>query len=315
MDQARYYLLGPRGISPAGEEALGGPGVKVGYLSLARLKEISGTLGIADRLERDFAVEPARLRNSIDVYGDASIGIINIIDMADMEAARDRIAFLVKKDLFLLAEIEDEDGSVRGLFEEAVRRLKGGGTLEKFIYSILERMMQGSSRMQEDMEQRFLEIEQDLLEEQADRRLSRVIYAYRQRLSLIYNYLEQLIDIAEELEDNENGLFDQDHLWHFRLFIGKAERVSRSVRMLGENTVHLRESLEAVINYNLNRIMKILTVITAVFLPLTLIVGWYGMNFRHMPELEYPWAYPALIGAFLVVTLVIVYIFKRKKFM
>ena len=315
MDQARYYLLGPRGISPAGEEALGGPGVKVGYLSLARLKEISGMLGIADRLERDFAVEPARLRNSIDVYGDASIGIINIIDMADMEAARDRIAFLVKKDLFLLAEIEDEDGSVRGLFEEAVRRLKGGGTLEKFIYSILERMMQGSSRMQEDMEQRFLEIEQDLLEEQADRRLSRVIYAYRQRLSLIYNYLEQLIDIAEELEDNENELFDQDHLWHFRLFIGKAERVSRSVRMLGENTVHLRESLEAVINYNLNRIMKILTVITAIFLPLTLIVGWYGMNFRHMPELEYTWAYPALIGAFLVVTLVIVYIFKRKKFM
>ncbi len=287
----------------------------MGYLSLARLKEISGTLGIADKLERDFAEEPARLRSSIDVYADACIGIINIIDMADMDAARDRIAFLVKKDLFLLAEIEDADGSVRRLFEEAVRRLQGGGTLERFICSILERMLQGSGRMQEDMERRFLEIEQDLLEDQADRRLSRVIYAYRQRLSLIYNYLEQLIDIAEELEDNAGGLFAPENLWQFRLFIGKAERVSRSVQMLGENTVHLRESLEAVINYNLNRIMKILTVITAIFLPLTLIVGWYGMNFKHMPELEYRWAYPALIAAFLAVTLLIIYIFKRKKFL
>jgi magnesium transporter len=256
-----------------GEEALSAPGIKVGYLGLERLKAISGMLGIADKLDRDFAREPARLRNSIDVYGDVSIGIINIINMADMEAARDRIAFIVRQDLFLLAEIEDADGSVQGLFEEAVKRLQGGGTLEKFIYAILERLLQGSGRMLEDMEQRFLEIEQDLLEDQADRQLNRVIYAYRQRLALAHNYLEQLIDIAEELEENENELFRRESLWHFRLFIGKAQRISASVQMMGESAVHLRESLDAVINYNLNRIMKILTVITAILVPF--ITDWW----------------------------------------
>ncbi|GAB1432165.1 CorA family divalent cation transporter [Spirochaetota bacterium] len=314
-DQAYFYLLGPQTMVAAGDEALSGPGVKVGYLSLEKLKAISPTLGIADKLDRDFAQEPARLRNSIDVYADASIGIINIINMADMDAQQDRIAFVVKKDLFLLAEIEDADGSVLRLFEGAVQRLQGGGTLERFIYAVLERLLSGSNRMLEDMEQRILKIERDLLGDDADRQLSRVIYACRQRLSLAYNYLEQLIDIAQELEENENELFDRENLWHLGLFIGKAERISASVQMMGESAVHLRESLDAVINYNLNRIMKILTVITAIFMPLTLIVGWYGMNFEHMPELSQPMAYPALGLVFVVVILVIVYVFKRKKFM
>ena len=154
MDQAYYYLLSPQDMASVGEEALSAPGIKVGYLGLERLKAISGMLGIADKLDRDFAREPARLRNSIDVYGDVSIGIINIINMADMEAARDRIAFIVRQDLFLLAEIEDADGSVQGLFEEAVKRLQGGGTLEKFIYAILERLLQGSGRMLEDIDRK-----------------------------------------------------------------------------------------------------------------------------------------------------------------
>lgn len=314
-DKALYYILGAQGMEAVSEEALGATGIKVGYLSLERLKAISARLQIADKLDRDFYEDPARLRNRIDVYADASIGIINIINMADMDADRDRIAFVVRKDLFLLAEIEDADGSVGRLFADNVKRFQNGGTLERFIYGILERLLAGSGRMLEDMEHGFLALERRLLDDEADRRMNRTIYTYRAKLSLAHNYLEQLIDIAEELEENENELFSREGLWHFRLFIGKAERLSRSIQGLGESAVHLRESLDAVVNYNLNRIMKILTVITAIFMPLTLIVGWYGMNFKHMPELNQPWAYPALALVFLVVIAAIVYIFKRKKFM
>ena len=314
-NHAQYYHLDREGIRTIPQEELNTPGIKVGYLSLHELKSISETLGIADKLDRDFAEEPARLRNSIDVYGDCSIGIINVINMADMEAARDRIAFVVKRDLFLLAEIEDVDGSVMQLFEDTVRRFQAGGTMEKFIYSILERFLAGSNRMLEDMEHRFLALEHRLLDDEVDRKLNRTIYNYRMHLSLAHNYLEQLIDIAEELEENENQIFHKDNLWPFGLFIGKAERISNSVQNMGESAVHLRESLEAVINYNLNRIMKVLTVITAIFMPLTLIVGWYGMNFKHMPELNHPWAYPALALIFITLILGTIYVFKRKKFM
>lgn len=312
---SRFYALEPQGIRKIGEEEFQDGGVRVGYLTLEDLRRVSEKFGFADRLDRDFTEDPARLRNSIDVYADCTVGIIHIVNMADLEGARDRIAFVAMKGLFLLAEIQDENGSVLKMFEDNVQRFSGGAPLEKFIYGILERLLTGSGHMLEDMEKEIMEIELRLLGDEADRSLNRTIYAYRKNLSLAHNYLEQLIDLAEELEENENELFDRKNLWHFRLFIGKAERLSRSIQAMGESAVHLRESLDAVMNYNLNRIMKVLTVITAIFMPLTLIVGWYGMNFKHMPELNHPLAYPTLALVFLAVIILIVMVFKRKKYM
>ena len=58
--------------------------------------------------------------------------------------------------------------------------------------------------------------------------------------------------------------------------------------------------------------MQFLTVVTTIFLPLTLITGWYGMNFSHMPELSLPWAYPAIIALSALILLVEILFFRRK---
>ncbi len=50
-------------------------------------------------------------------------------------------------------------------------------------------------------------------------------------------------------------------------------------------------------------------------MPLTLIAGWYGMNFRYMPELEYKWAYPAVIAVSVVIVIVSLIFFKKKKWL
>jgi magnesium transporter len=59
--------------------------------------------------------------------------------------------------------------------------------------------------------------------------------------------------------------------------------------------------------------MKVLTIIATIFIPLTFIAGIYGMNFKYMPELGWPWSYPLVLGAMLLVGLVMVAYFKRKK--
>jgi magnesium transporter len=79
--------------------------------------------------------------------------------------------------------------------------------------------------------------------------------------------------------------------------------------------VQLREYYESQMDLRQNRIMTILTVITSIFMPLTLITGWYGMNFRYMPELNMPWAYPAVLGLCVVIVAVCLIIFRKKKWL
>ena len=64
-----------------------------------------------------------------------------------------------------------------------------------------------------------------------------------------------------------------------------------------------------------NNIMTILTVVTTIFMPLTLIVGWYGMNFKYMPELEFGWAYPMVFVVSLIILVGGILYFKRKKWL
>ena len=58
--------------------------------------------------------------------------------------------------------------------------------------------------------------------------------------------------------------------------------------------------------------MNLLTVLTALFMPLTLIAGWYGMNFRFMPELSSPYGYPAVIGLSAVIVVAEIIFFRKK---
>jgi magnesium transporter len=66
------------------------------------------------------------------------------------------------------------------------------------------------------------------------------------------------------------------------------------------------------ISNRMNEIMKVLTIIATIFIPLSFIAGIYGMNFKYMPELEYPWGYPAALALMAGVALVMVLYFRRR---
>ena len=67
------------------------------------------------------------------------------------------------------------------------------------------------------------------------------------------------------------------------------------------------------ISNRMNEIMKVLTIIATVFMPLTFLAGVYGMNFKYMPELEWRWGYIALWGVMIVVAIFMLIYFRRKK--
>jgi magnesium transporter len=69
----------------------------------------------------------------------------------------------------------------------------------------------------------------------------------------------------------------------------------------------------SLMSYKMNEVMKVLTVMASIFIPLTFIVGVYGMNFLNMPEMKWPWAYPALWGVMIGLSVLMLYFFKKKK--
>jgi magnesium transporter len=69
------------------------------------------------------------------------------------------------------------------------------------------------------------------------------------------------------------------------------------------------------ISNRMNEVMKVLTIFASIFAPLTFIAGVYGMNFRYLPELTWRWAYPALWLVMLTIGLVMLWFFRRKRWL
>ena len=128
-------------------------------------------------------------------------------------------------------------------------------------------------------------------------------------------HYEQLIDLGQELEENENGFFEEDNLRYFHMFTERVIRLQSIVTSQREYVMQLRDLMQSQLDVRQNHIMTVLTVITSIFLPLTLIAGWYGMNFRYMPELEWKYSYPVVIVVCIAIVIICLLWFKRKKWL
>ena len=83
--------------------------------------------------------------------------------------------------------------------------------------------------------------------------------------------------------------------------------------MLHEYATQISSEYQAQVDILQNRVMKLLTIVTAIFLPLSLIAGWYGMNFIDMPLLRWQYGYPLVVIVSVLVVALLVWYFKRKK--
>jgi magnesium transporter len=90
------------------------------------------------------------------------------------------------------------------------------------------------------------------------------------------------------------------------------DRLYHSVLNLRDYVTQVREAYQAEVDIGLNNIMKLFTVLTAVFLLLTLLVGWYGMNLQ-MPEFKWAFGYPLVIIIAVAIVVFCLVIFKKKK--
>ena len=309
-----FYSIHNKEIRELSLEQLDFHDICVGYLTLDELKSCYQELGLSEVAVKDCMTDFTHFRTSMDVYDEFSFGMINIVDILNLSTRRNRIGFFIKKNLFVVVKIIDKEDSIRQMFLDAIGRFRQNATMEKVIYGVLERLLSSGNRGLVMTERQIIAMEREVVNGKVDPELNTEIFDLRNRLSALKNYYEQLIDIGESLQENENDLFEEEDLRYFKIFTDKSERLSNNTQLLCDNLIHLREAMDATLNYNLNNTMKLFTMVTIIFQPLTLIVGWYGMNFKYMPELIWKFGYLYVIVLSIVVVGAILYWFKKRKF-
>ena len=163
----------------------------------------------------------------------------------------------------------------------------------------------------QDYEEKLSHLEEELLEGNMED-FDRKILLSRKELSVLSAYYEQLSDMGETLQQNAARHQTEQEALLFGLFCEKAGRLYDMVQTLKEYSMQLREMHQTQIDIRQNEIMKVLTIVTTLFMPLTLIAGWYGMNFAHMPELTAPGGYEIICVVCLLLIAVEIWIFKKK---
>ncbi len=186
--------------------------------------------------------------------------------------------------------------------------------LERFFYDFLEQIIRGDLRLLEQFRNLLDQIEKNILEG-VEKEYNREINSIRRDIRVLIIFYEQLMDMAQELEENENGFFREENLRYFHLFSNRMSRLNDVAASLRDYTLQLGDLYQSQIDLKQNRIMTILTVVTTIFLPLTLITGWYGMNFTYMPELDSPYGYPLVITAAILIVAGSLLFFKMKKWL
>ena len=172
-------------------------------------------------------------------------------------------------------------------------------------------LLRGDMGMLEDIEEEIAEIE-DLIAESVAKSIPKLISKLRYSLLHLKKYYELIFALLEDMEENVNGLFGERQLKSIHIQTNKAKRLLDAVHNLRDYVTQVRESYQAQMDLQLNSIMKVITVVTSIFLPLSLIAGWYGMNIK-MPEIALPFMYPVIIILSVIVIVLCILYFKYKK--
>ncbi len=247
-----------------------------------------------------------------EVNYDSLTGSFSIPNRNDLSADDSRFAFaLDEKGIVFI----DDSGKAEELIGN-IQRVKKWKfpSLERFIYDFLDQIVIDDLRLMEKYERELDSMEKNIMDGEDTFPTVR-LNDIRSDIRELRIHYEQLIDLGQELEENENNFFRQENLRYFRLFLNRMARLHDSSTSLRDYTMQIRDQYKAHLDIKQNRIMTILTVVTTIFMPLTLIVGWYGMNFRYMPELEWRWGYPVIIVVSLLVVIGCLLFFKKKKWL
>lgn len=247
-----------------------------------------------------------------EVNYDSLTGTFSIPDRKDIQGEDKKFAFaLDEKGIVFIDDSGEAEKIISNIQKTKKWRMPG---LERFLYDFLDQIIKDDLTLIEGYERELDKMELTIMSEGADT-ISKRVNIIRGDIRDIKTHYEQLVDLAEVLEENENNFFSKGNIRYFRMYLNRLSRLRDLSASLRDYTLQIHDLYKAQLDIKQNRIMTILTVVTTIFTPLTVIAGWYGMNFKYMPELDTKWGYPVVTIVSAVIVISGLVFFRKKKWL
>lgn len=284
------------------------------YLPVNELDEAAESFGLSKRFIEECRKDTREFRSGIFFDEKCTYTRLRFFDPTSDEPD-DCLAIHISRGKIVIADIFDLDDSTLHKLNNVLSRInKDTVTMERFLYTFIDELVSGDAPYLETILSEITEMEQSILDDNVPADFNKHILEIKGKLHRLHNQYEQYLDLQEVLESNENNILPDGGT--SPIMISSIEkRISRfksSADYLSEEVDHLQNAYSSHLDIKMNRNMMFLTGLTTIFFPLTLITGWYGMNFKFMPELgwRFGYIYVILLSAGIVVLL---YLWAKKK--
>jgi magnesium transporter len=211
----------------------------------------------------------------------------------------------------------EKEGDV---FEPVRERLrKGVGRIRKLksdylAYSLLDAIVDNYFIVLESLGDKIEYAEEELIEK-PDRKTLQIIHNLKREMLFLHRSVWPLREVASFLERGESPLIEDNTRVYFRDVYDHTVQVIDTTETCRDMISGMLDIYLSSVSNRMNEVMKVLTVISTLFIPLTFIVGVYGMNFKYLPELEWKWGYYGIWGIMIAIVVFMVTYFKRKKWL
>ncbi len=226
----------------------------------------------------------------------------------------EQVSFVLTRNTVITIQETPGDcfGPVRERLKTGVGRLRRMG-VSYLAYALLDVIVDHYFFLIEWLGDRL-----ELLEEACNRTAdARKFMAGLQDAKAEMNHMRRIVwpvrETVNALLHSDSALLDGSLVPFFRDLQENTVQVLETLESYRETASGMQDSFLSAQSSRMNEVMKVLTIISTLFMPLTFIAGVYGMNFRHMPELDLPWAYPATLGLMGLIVVGMLVFFKKKK--
>lgn len=256
-------------------------------------------------------------RPKIDEYESYLFIVVKMLyyDKDDLIVS-EQVSFVLGSNYVL--SFQEADGDVFDSVRDRIRAKKGrirNLGPDYLLYALIDSVVDHYYEIIETMGNKIEELEDHLFSGNPKEEITAEIQSLKREVLRVRKAIFPLRETINRIEKIEHKLIHKKTIHFFRDIYDHIVQVSENIDIYREMIWGLMDMYMTTISNKMNEVMKVLTIIATIFIPLTFIAGIYGMNFNNMPELQYKYSYFILWGIMLILFIGMLFYFKRKKWL